>query len=220
MDNLLPLIQVLDPLFPIGGYTLSGGLETYTQKGLVRDRETLAAYLSAQLYLLPYGDLGVAAKAALGGDFVCLDGLCAAMKTPVEIREGSEKLCAHFLKAQSVLRDFPLLDEYRGTIADGRCDGHYPVAVGLFIKSIEADIQTALELYCYSILSAAANHTVKLVPLRQMDGQLSISAIMKRVPTAAQKAKTVSMDELGVSGCGFDLRAMQHETLPGRLYIS
>jgi urease accessory protein UreF len=31
---------------------------------------------------------------------------------------------------------------------------------------------------------------------------------------------TADISELGVSGCGFDLGAMRHESLPGRLYTS
>jgi urease accessory protein UreF len=43
---------------------------------------------------------------------------------------------------------------------------------------------------------------------------------MRLIPQAVQKAKAAAIDELGVSGCGFDLRSMQHESLHGRLYIN
>ncbi|GHU59464.1 urease accessory protein UreF [Clostridia bacterium] len=220
MDNFLPLYQAFDALFPIGGYTLSNGMETYTQCGLVRDKPTLRAYLDAQVYLLPYGDLGIAAYAAQSADFSLLDNLCAAMKQPLEIRHGSEKLCARFLKAQEKLADYPSLSAYRTAISDEHCDGHYPVAVGLFVRDLGVDLCKALSLYCYNILSATVNHAVKLIPLRQMDGQSVLFEVMPSIHGAAERASAAELDELGVTGCGFDLRAMQHETLPGRLYIS
>jgi len=64
------------------------------------------------------------------------------------------------------------------------------------------------------------NHAVKLIPLGQSEGQSALFEVMRLIPGAAQKAMAADIDELGVSGCGFDLRAMQHETLHGRLYIN
>jgi len=202
--GLLPLVRVLDPLFPIGAYTLSNGMETYTQKGIVRDKATLTEYMKSLIYLLPNGDLGVAALAAKGADPAELDELCGAMKQPREIREGSEKLCSRFLKL----------------LPTGIKASHYPVAVGLLIKSLGVSLNAALELYCYSILSGTVNHAVKLVPLGQTDGQSVLTECMELIPQAVRKAMQVTADEVGYSGCGFDLRAMQHETLSGRLYNS
>jgi len=220
----LALLQAFDPLFPTGAYTMSGGMETYTQKEIVQDRLTLLAYLKAQMYILPYSDLGVCAKTAEGEDFLLMDGLCAAMKQPFEIRGGSEKLCARFLKAQEgmhgALGDYPSLAAYRLAIRQKECQGHYPVAAGLFMRDLNAELDEALELYCYSLLSQTVNHAVKLIPLGQSDGQAALFEAMRLIPSAVQKARAAQVDELGVSGCGFDLRAMQHETLRGRLYCN
>jgi urease accessory protein len=205
---------------------MSGGMETYTQKGIVSDKTSLAAFLRAQLYILPYSDLGVCAKTAQDGDYLLLDELCAAMKQPFETRTGSEKLCLRFLKMQAALQDYPSLNAYYSDIlaADGsvqkKCRGHYPVAIGLFICDLKADIDQSLEMYCYSLLSQAVNHAVKLIPLGQSDGQAALFDAMRLIPLAVQKAKAATIDELGVSGCGFDLRSMQHESLHGRLYIN
>ena len=98
--------------------------------------------------------------------------------------------------------------------------GHHSIAVGLFISDTGADITTGLEMYCYSLLSSMVNHAVKLVPLRQLDGQASLSAAMKNIPCAVKKALDVSLDELGISCPGFDLRSMEHERLYSRIYIS
>jgi urease accessory protein len=220
IESRIALLQAFDPFFPTGAYTMSGGMETYTQKGLVQDKAALVSYLKAQLYMLPYGDLGVCAKTAEGEDFILMDSLCAAMKQPFEIRTGSEKLCVRFLKAQETLCDYPSLAAYRQAIKLEKCRGHYPVAVGLFIRDLSANLENALELYCYSLLSQTVNHAVKLIPLRQSDGQAALFEALRLIPGAVQKARAASVDELGVSGCGFDLRAMQHETLHGRLYIN
>jgi urease accessory protein len=212
----LALLQAFDPLFPTGAYTMSGGMENYTKKGLVQDKAALVAYLKAQLYILLYSDLGVCAKTAEGEDFILMDSLCAAMKQPFEIRGGSEKLCARFLKAQEAMRgtahdvrcDYPSLAAYRQAIRQEKCRGHYPVAVGLFMRDLNAVLDEALELYGYSLLAQTVNHAVKLIPLGQSDGQAALFEAMRLIPSAVQKGRAASIDELGVSGCGFDLRAM------------
>lgn len=217
---LLRITQALDPLFPVGAFTLSNGLETYVQKELIFDEVSLKKYLTAYIGTLPTGDLGFAARAAMGDNITMLDELCAAAKSPYELRDGSIKLCRRFIKAQAVLNECPRLTEYSKKIADGECTGLHSIAVGLFIADCGADINEGLSLYCYSLLSAAVNHAVKLVPLRQLDGQRALGAMLEEIPSAVSAALKISPDELGISGAGFELRSMQHEKLFTRIYIS
>lgn len=218
--GLIRLMQALDSLFPIGTFTLSNGMETYTVKEIVKDKESLDKFLSAFMYMLPSNDLGFAAKAAVGENIAVLDELCTASKSPFELRNGSIKLCARFIKAENALGKCYSLDKYSEMIAEGICVGHHSIAVGLFISDTGADITTGLEMYCYSLLSSMVNHAVKLVPLRQLDGQASLSAAMKNIQCAVKKVLDVSLDELGISCPGFDLRSMEHERLYSRIYIS
>ena len=67
MDSkFIRLVQSLDPLFPIGSYTLSNGMETYVQKNVVCSREQLKEHLESYLYMLTFNDLAFAAKAYAG----------------------------------------------------------------------------------------------------------------------------------------------------------
>jgi urease accessory protein len=218
--DILRLTQSLDSLFPIGSYTLSNGMETYVQKGIVYDRESLEKHLAAYLYMLSFNDLAFAVKAYNGYDVKKLDELCGALKAPEELRSGSIKQCIRFLKLHTELDNYPKLTKYKEYIEKGECDGHYCIAMGLFIKEIEVDIAEGLELYCYSILSTMANHAVKLVPLRQLDGQKALLSVMAEIPKAVERAMQTELDEIGACGCGFDIRSMQHEKLYSRLYIS
>ena len=43
------VLQMNDSLFPIGAYSHSYGLETYIQKGIVKDAETAEKYLKMRL---------------------------------------------------------------------------------------------------------------------------------------------------------------------------
>lgn len=219
-DNLLKLIQSLDPLFPTGGYTLSNGMEIYTRDGIVHDGDSLRKHLSAYLHMLAYNDLAFAAKAHEGVDVKNLDELLSALRAPYELRSASVKQCARFLKLHTKMDNYPLLEHYSLLIKEKKCVGHYPIAIGLLIKETRVDLQEALSLYCYSILALMANQAAKLVPLRQLDGQIALHDVLKSVPEAVKRAVDCPMDELGISGVGFDLSSMRHEALASRLYIS
>lgn len=221
MDNgFLSILQVFDSLFPIGAYTMSNGLETYVQKGIIHDDNSLQRYLDSLLYTLPYSDLGFAAKAAMGEKIQLLDSLCAASKSAYELRQGSNRLCTRFLKNVCVLDKIPDIQEYQTNITEGTYFGCYPVAVGIYIGAVCEEISQGLSAFCYSQLSAAVNHAVKLVPLRQMDGQKVLHAALRRIPDAVQTAMACDITDLGAGGFGFELRSMQHETLYTRIYIS
>lgn len=216
----LKLMQAFDSLFPIGAYTLSNGMETYTQKELVTDKESLSSYLKAYLALLPYNECGFAAMAAKGEEVHRLDALYAASRSPRELRIGSEKLCARFLKLEALLGQYPLLQAYGAKISEGSCRGFHCIAIGRFLADVDADLQEGLEMYSYSLLASLVNHAVKLVPLRQSDGQRCLAEAMERIPETVRKALSVTEEELGISGFGFDFRSMQHEKLYSRIYIS
>ena len=132
MDSkFIRLVQSLDPLFPIGSYTLSNGMETYVQKNVVCSREQLKEHLESYLYMLTFNDLAFAAKAYAGCDVRELDMICSALKAPFEIRSGSVKQCIRFLKLHTELDDYPALEQYKEQIDSGECSGHYCIAMAL-----------------------------------------------------------------------------------------
>ena len=219
-NKYLTLLQCLDPLFPTGGYTLSNGMETYTQKGIVDSAETLTEHLISYLYMLSFNELAFAARSASGGSLEQLGELLTALKAPSELRNGSIRQGTRCMKLITKFADCPKLSEYSTLTASGKCHGHHCIAVGALIHDTGTDASDGLCLYSYSLLSSMANHAAKLVPLRQLDAQSALSQALKLVPSAAERAISLPCDELGSSFCGFDIRSMQHETLFSRLYIS
>lgn len=107
------LLQINDALFPVGACSHSYGLETYVQKGMVRDEKTALNYVKHYISQnLLYGDL-LAAKLAWE---ICsnnqsvkaqlvqlrhLDERITASKIPLELRQASENIGFNFLKILS-----------------------------------------------------------------------------------------------------------------------
>lgn len=218
------MLQICDSLFPIGAFTLSNGLETFVQRGLVDSAEHLGQYLADYLALAPYQELGVMALAMKRAEdeegWTALDQLYTALRAPAEVRQGSAKLCIRLLKAAAQIAPLPILEAYHARIRRGDCTGQHPIAVGLFAAGHGVDIQEALTIYGYSLLSAMTTHAAKCVPLRQLEAQRVLRGSLTGLLRAVQAAMAVAEEELGVSGAAFDILSMQHETLYTRLYMS
>ena len=226
MDELrrLYMLQICDSLFPIGAFTLSNGLETFVQRGLIDSAEQLGKYLTDYLAVAPYQELGAMALAMQNADdkatWISLDQLYTALRAPMEVRQGSAKLCMRLLKAAGQIAPLPVLEAYYAHIRQGDCTGQHPIAVGLFAAGHGVNAQEALTIYGYSLLSAMTTHAAKCVPLRQLEAQRVLREHLPALLPAVQSALTITQEDLGASGAAFDILAMQHETLYSRLYMS
>ena len=181
--GLMHILQICDSLFPVGAFTLSNGLETYVQHDIITSPQGLEEYLHSYISVLPYNELGAAAAAynADEKELCRLDEIYSAVKTPFEIRSGSEKVTRRFFKI---------------------CNNGRESFTG------------------YSICSAIVTNCVKLVPLSQLAGQKILGESFELISSASEKALFTDINDIGISGAGFDLRAMQHERLYSRQYMS
>ncbi len=222
--SLLNMFQVCDSMFPIGAFTLSNGLETFVQKDKLLNAGELKQYIENYISFMPYNELGFFSLITRGEmteeSIVELDQLYGAMRTPREIREGSEKLCKRFIKAWKRIEALPSLEKYEALIKSGKCDGHYTIALSLFVKDKMIDSRTAGNIYAYSIIMGIITNAVKTAPLSQVDGQIILNESLGKIEEAMLKAEKVTVEELGVGGTGFEIYAYNHETLYSRLYMS
>lgn len=220
----LQMFQVCDSLFPIGAFTLSNGLETFVCNGRLRTDEDLEQYINSMLQILPYNDAGVMVLACEhAGDWEYikeLDAVSLALKNPMEVRNGSKKLCSRFLKIWEKLRDYKYLTNYQKLIQNKSCQGNHAIAVGLYVKEIGLSAKEGAAIYVYSLLTAMVTNAVKIVPLSQISGQRILNQAIEQIAFCVDEAASISMEDLGIGGTEFDLAAMNHEILYSRLYMS
>ncbi|MFZ5988951.1 MAG: urease accessory protein UreF [Bacillota bacterium] len=223
----LTLLQITDSLFPIGGFTQSNGLETYVQRGIVRDTATAGGYLrNTILYNVAHNEglcLRLAWEYAADKSLerlIALDELVSALKVPMEIRQGSNRLCTRFIKVVCKMETDEMTMEYERLIKLGICSGHYSIAFGMFGYAAGIPKREALTAFLYSTASAVVNNCAKLIPLRQIDGQLILYNSQDIILEAVDRIEKLSMEDLGMCCVGAEIRSMQHEQLYSRLYMS
>jgi urease accessory protein len=226
-NQFFTLLQIADSIFPIGSYTQSNGLETYVQKGIVRDSESSKEYLRHMLTSsVKYND-GLAVKLAYEyakardvDKILELDELLTCSKAPREIKEGSMKLCTRFIKLINTIKRTKLIDLYEEAIKEEKAYGQYCISFGIFAAQCDISKEEALMAYVYNQASSIINNCTKLVPLGQLDGQKALFSMQEVMSNITQEILELTMNDIGRCSIGADIRAMQHEDLYSRLYMS
>ena len=222
--DFFELLQLNDATFPIGSYTHSWGLETFVQKGIIRDSQTAESYFRSELE-----------SNFLTNDFLCarlsyeaaeksdwkiireIDEIYNASKNAKEIREGSKKLAARFIKTVNL---WDRAENLESTAKNPYIPNHFPVAYGSHCALSKISEVEALKAFLYSQISARVVTAVKLVPLSQSEGQKILHSLFTLFGEILEKVMRLSKDDLCRSSPQSEILSMQHEFLYTRLYMS
>src|SRR3712207_3932670 len=177
--NIFILLQINDALFPIGAYSHSYGLETYIQKNIVKDIDTVFKYLKCNLKTtILYTEL---LSISLAYDYandnklneiIRLEEIINASKIPSEIRLASQKLGSRFIKTVEAIEISTKCQIFNDYIkASKEIQPTHSVAYGVFCSAVGIEKIKAIEGFLYSYTSSTITTCVKSIPLSQTHGQ-------------------------------------------------
>ncbi len=226
-QSLLHLLHLSDPTLPIGGFSHSNGLETYVQKGIVSDKDSAQLFIENMLRnSVFYNDgsylsLAFDAIAEENWDKIIeLDNHCNATKLPYEIRVASTKLGRRLIKIFSDLLTDKHIQTLDKKVKNKTIYGHYCIVFAIIANTLNISKKETLAGFYYNSAAAFITNCVKLIPLGQQTGQQILFDIMPLINQLAEDSLHPNEAKLGLCSIGFDIRAMQHETLYSRLYMS
>ncbi|CEN24782.1 urease accessory protein UreF [Paraclostridium sordellii] len=226
--NIFILLQINDALFPIGAYSHSYGLETYIQKNIVKDIDTVFKYLKCNLKttilyteLLSISLAYDYAKDNKLNEIIRLEEIINASKIPSEIRLASQKLGSRFIKTVEAIKistKGQIFNDYKK--ASKEIQPTHSVAYGVFCSAVGIEKIKAIEGFLYSYTSSTITTCVKSIPLSQTHGQRLLYKSYEIFEEILSILPSLTLKDLCISTPGFDIRCMQHETLYSRLYMS
>jgi urease accessory protein len=220
----LPLAIWFSPMFPVGAFAYSHGLEWAHEAGDIGDAKDLRDWLTT---LVQRGALhndaivlGAAYRAALQGDaqrLAEINGLALAMVTTCERRLETVTQGNAFLLA--IRKSWPcaaldLLGEPSGE------DVTYPVAVALAVAGHQLALEATLDMFCLGFVSNLVSAAIRLGIIGQTDGQRVLAALMPIIRETARECVGKDLDDLGGSAFRSDLASLCHETQYTRLFRS
>src|SRR4051794_25123399 len=112
------------------------------------------------------------------------------------------------------------IKEYLRLIINGEAKGNYAVMFGFISAIMSIPLQEALCGFYYNAAAGMVTNAVKLIPLGQQQGQEILFSLHELIETLSTESLQPDPEMIGICCPGFDLRAMQHEQLYTRLYMS
>ena len=218
----LPLAVWFSPMFPVGAFAYSHGLEWAHEAGDIRNAGDLRDWLAV---LIARGALHNDAillaesfRASLRRDrpaLVVINDLTMAMATSRERHLETTTQGNAFLLAMRKSWACETLDLLTGveTVA-------YPVAVAVAAVGHDVPLAATLDMFCLGFVSNLVSSAIRLGIIGQTDGQSIIASLLPSIRETARSCADKNLDDLGASAFRSDLASLQHETQYTRLFRS
>lgn len=206
-EQLLTLVQMLSPSYPVGAFAYSHGLEWAVQNGAVDDQSSLTEWLKT---VLQYGT-GLADAIYLNAayhaeDPTQIDAQARAFASSAERLKETVLQGEAFARASAAIWQIEI---------PPLC---YPVAVGRAARLQQLPLRQTLEMFLHAFAANLATAGMRLIPLGQTEGQIVIRNIAPSCLELANKAHRSTLDDLSSTAFQSDIAAMKHETQYSRIF--
>ncbi|WP_211749041.1 urease accessory protein UreF [Paenibacillus sp. Marseille-Q4541] len=225
--KLLKYAQLLDSALPIGGFSHSSALETYTTEGVIRTRSDLSSFIQSQLESSLTRLDGLAMKGIYqatahhdAASIARYDKRLHAQRSSRELRESSHKMGKRLLKlARSIYPDmsFELLDtaiHLHGAVC---C---LPTAHAFIAYQLEIDLDEAITGHLYTAVNAYVNSALRLMPIGQTEAQKLVQELLPVIDKYWSDIRQEEPENMSSFSIAQEIYAMRHETLNARLFMS
>jgi urease accessory protein len=218
----LPLAVWFSPMFPVGAFAYSHGLEWAHEAGDISNADDLRDWLAT---LVQRGALhndaillGAAYRGAVQGDaqrLAEINDLALAMATSRERRLETATQGNAFLLA--IRKSWPCASV---DLMPASEDVTYPVAVAVAAAGHNLPLAATLDMFCLGFVCNLLSAAIRLGIIGQTDGQNVIAGLMPIIDDSAQSCATNDLADLGGSAFRSDLASLKHETQYTRLFRS
>lgn len=221
------LLQSADPLFPVGSYAHSYGLEEMAAMGRVSGSDGLADYLRIHVYPglerleLPY--LRFAYSAFLDSHWsglVALDEELGAAKLSRETRDASAAQGRQRLRLLGKLRPGPELVHLERLRGEGLLAPHHALIYACESALNGAPLSAALAAWAYQTLAAPCAAALKIIRIGQEGAQAALTAGLADLPRIVENSLSVKREYAGAFEPLLDIARDRHERAFSRLFIS
>lgn len=215
--SLLRLMTWLSPVFPVGAFSYSHGLERAVHDGLVADRAGLARWIGDLVTMgSGWNDAVLAAESwrrvRAGDDLDAVAELAEALAGSAERHMETMQQGAAFLQAAAAW-PHPVLRQLRRDTA-------YPVAVGAVAAAGGIGLGDTMAAYCHAFASNMAHAAIRLGVIGQIGGVAILAGLEAQLLATAESAAISTLDDLGSATIMSEIMAMKHETQHSRLFRS
>jgi|TARA_B110000438_G_C15653032_1_gene580411 urease accessory protein len=224
---LASMLQTVDPLFPIGSYAHSYGLEEMTAMGKVTNENELTQFLDTIVRLslshfeLPYLRYTYYSQTKEEWEEVIqLDHEIGASKLSKEARtasatQGRQRLL--LLKKLKPSQSFTTLANLQS--GNKIAPHHITIFAAERIQEF-TPIEATLTAWAYQALAAPCTASLKIMRIGQEGAQRALTQAIKSIPNLISKSLEIERDWAGAFNPLIDIASDRHERAYARLFIS
>nr|WP_188870918.1 urease accessory UreF family protein [Halarchaeum rubridurum] len=221
----LAAYRLADSFLPVGGNTVSYGLEQFVQSGAIADGDDLCAVLESYLrrQVGPCETVAIRAAHDAADDLDAVrevDEALRATTLAAEFRESATKAGRRLLEVEAETGDDPVVAAYEERVASGDAPGNYPVALGLVAARRGIDAEEACLLHAHSFLTDMLGAAQRLLSLGHVTAQRTLDDLAPVAVTVVEENADRGIDRLEAFAPLVDVHAMEHERADRRLFMS
>lgn len=214
--SLLRLMSWLSPVFPIGSFAYSAGLEEASKSGIVTNSDTLKDWLRDVLNLgSTWNDVVLfsnAWKQARENESLSeISALAEAMAGTKERHQETMAQGSAFLKAADAW------DMKRSELPN-QCA--LPIAVGARCANAGIELSPALLTYLQAFVSNQLQAAIRLSIIGQNQSLQILAQFEPMLIGITERAQKSTLDDLGSFTITADILSMQHENMESRIFQS
>ena len=222
-DALYRLMSWLSPSFPVGAFSYSHGIEYAVEAGLMRDEQTLRAWIAAGLdhEFGPVSGamLRAAHEAVAAKDRVALIDALEEARAFVPTLEFELE---HKAQGQAFVLAFRAAWHDPGWLESALQANWtpYPSAVGIAAALSGVALRPTLIAFFHAMVSNLVSAGIRLIPLGQTAGQRVLAGLQHAVIGAADGVLSRDPRDVGSASPVVEWSSASHETQYTRLFRS
>ena len=220
------MLQFGDSMFPIGGFSFSGGLESAVQKGVVTDGATLHAFTRTTVEQAERGDgiaLIAAHHAASAGDveaLIRIDEEVHVRKLSTEMRTMSVRMGKKFTEMGVHVIGAPLLCTWRDRIETSVTPGCYPVALAINFAVQGLPALGAFAVHQYGVAATVLSAALRLMKISHVETQKILYEINGTAEAAYERAAAARLSDMWGYAPLKEILAAVHTKAHVRLFMN
>jgi urease accessory protein len=226
LGSFLSSLQLADSFFPSGLFTLSHGIESFAQAGLL-NAHTLAGIISdlicASVGPSDAAGVAIAMRAAQEGNLTevaRVDQRLTAIKIAREPRETSTRLGRQLLGLSRDVFESELSGDFLEMVDERVAPGNQAVALALLKVKLGIPVPEAVAGELYSFAASSVGAAVRMSEIDHRNAQRILLLLQPVIERATEDALSRELYELGGSAPFAELMSMRHEEAELRLFSS
>jgi urease accessory protein len=224
--DLARLLQFGDSMFPIGGFSFSGGLESAIQQRVVTDAATLLAFARTATAQAARGD-GIAlihahraAQARDLGEVMRIDERVFARKLSSESRTMSVRMGRKAAELGAQVIGAPLVSAWLDRIGSGATPGCHPLSLAVNFAAQELRAREAFVAHHYGVAVTILSAALRLMRISHVETQKMLFALSGDVDEAYARAASASLEDMAGFAPMTEILAAVHVRAHVRLFMN